>query len=87
MITEYVLPGDAVFPEGIAEDPNGVTFYVSSENGGAVFRGRTDAPELEAWLPAGADGRTQALGTAPGGCWSAAERRGTCSPTARQPAS
>lgn len=64
MITEYVLPGDAVFPEGITEDPDGVTFYVSSENGGAIFRGRTDASELEAWLPAGADGRTQALGMA-----------------------
>jgi Cu-Zn family superoxide dismutase len=64
MISEYVLPGDAVFPEGITEDPDGVTFYVSSEHDGTIFRGRADTPELEPWLPGGAGGRTQALGMA-----------------------
>ncbi len=64
VITEYVVPGDAVFPEGITEDPDGVTFYVSSEHDGTIFRGRADAPRLEPWQPAGADGRTQALGLA-----------------------
>jgi sugar lactone lactonase YvrE len=64
VITEYVVPGDAVFPEGITEDPDGVTFYVSSEHDGTIFRGRTDTPRLEPWQQAGADGRTQALGLA-----------------------
>jgi len=64
VITDYVLPGEAVFPEGITEDPDGVTFYVSSENDGTIFRGHIDKPELEVWQPAGADGRTQALGMA-----------------------
>lgn len=64
MISQYVVPGDAVFPEGITEDPDGVTFYVSSEHDGTIFRGRTGTAELERWLPGGADGRTTALGMA-----------------------
>jgi len=64
VISEYVVPGDAVFPEGITEDPDGVTFYVSSADDGSIFRGRTDTAELERWLPGGADGRTTALGMA-----------------------
>jgi sugar lactone lactonase YvrE len=64
MISEYVVPGEAAFPEGITEDPDGVTFYVSSEHDGTIFRGRADTSELESWLPGGADGRTQALGMA-----------------------
>ena len=64
VITDYVVPGEAVFPEGITDDPDGVKFYVSSENEGTIFRGRIDQPELEVWQPAGADGRTQALGMA-----------------------
>ena len=36
MLTEYRLPGDAVFPEGITEDPDGVTFYVSSMQQGTI---------------------------------------------------
>ncbi|MGY0235860.1 SMP-30/gluconolactonase/LRE family protein [Longispora urticae] len=64
MITEYTVPGGAVFPEGITGDPDGSTFYVSSSRDGTIFRGRIDAPELEVWQPAGADGRTSALGMA-----------------------
>lgn len=63
-ITQYVLPGEAVFPEGITAAPDGVTFYVSSARQGTIFRGRIDRAEAEVWQPAGADGRTQALGMA-----------------------
>lgn len=62
MIYEYVLPGEDVFPEGITEDPDGRTFYVSSERHGTIFRGRVDTPQVEIWQPAGQDGRVQALG-------------------------
>jgi Cu-Zn family superoxide dismutase len=64
VINEYILPGEQVFPEGITEDPDGVTFYVSSARDGTVFRGRTDRDQVDVWLPGGADGRTEALGMA-----------------------
>ncbi|MEV6520622.1 hypothetical protein AB0M43_01605 [Longispora sp. NPDC051575] len=64
MTTDYVLPGEDVFPEGITEGPDGRSFYVSSARQGTVYRGHTDRPELEVWQPAGADGRTGALGMA-----------------------
>jgi hypothetical protein len=62
MIDTYVLPGDGIFPEGITEDPDGVTFYVGSAGQGTVFRGRLGEPELEVWQEGGRDGRTSALG-------------------------
>ncbi|HEY1915404.1 MAG TPA: hypothetical protein VGH27_07490 [Streptosporangiaceae bacterium] len=62
MIAEYVLPGADVFPEGITEARDGAGFYVSSSRNGTIFRGRTAAAQVEAWLPGGADGRDQALG-------------------------
>ncbi|NUT32756.1 MAG: hypothetical protein HOV79_06735 [Hamadaea sp.] len=66
MFDTYLLPADApgddVVPEGIAEDRDGLTFYVSSARHGTVYRGRTDRPQAEIWQPAGADGRTKALG-------------------------
>jgi Cu-Zn family superoxide dismutase len=64
VLTDYLLPGDGVFPEGITEDPDGATFYVSSYAQGTIFRGRLDEPETEVWLAAGADGRTRAAGMA-----------------------
>ncbi|WP_203960860.1 SMP-30/gluconolactonase/LRE family protein [Actinocatenispora thailandica] len=64
MLNEYLLPGDGVFPEGITEGPDGVTFYVSSYAQGTIFRGHLDRAETEVWQPAGADGRTQAAGMA-----------------------
>jgi len=64
VIDTYVLPSEVpdVMPEGIAEDRDGLTFYVSSARHGTIYRGRVDLPELEVWQPAGADGRTAALG-------------------------
>lgn len=60
MIDQYVLPGEKVFPEGITEGPDGVTFYVSSSRQGTIFRGRIDRAELEIWN----DGMSEALGMA-----------------------
>lgn len=64
MFNDYVVPGESVFPEGITEHPDGMTFYVSSSHDGTIFEGRIDTPELKVWQPAGVDGRTQALGMA-----------------------
>jgi Cu-Zn family superoxide dismutase len=62
VLSEHLLPGDGVFPEGITEDADGATFYVSSYAQGTIFRGRVDRAEAEVWSPAGADGRTTAAG-------------------------
>jgi sugar lactone lactonase YvrE len=64
VIDTYVLPPDVadVMPEGIAEDRDGLTFYISSARHGTIYRGRVDLPELELWQPAGVDERTQATG-------------------------
>ncbi|OZE96611.1 superoxide dismutase [Rhodococcoides fascians] len=56
----YTLPGTDVFPEGIAADDE--TFYVTSTGDGTVFRGTLGTPELQVFLPGGADGRTAAAG-------------------------
>jgi len=56
----YELPGNAVFPEGIAA--SGATFFVSSSNDGTVFRGDLSSPRASVFLPPGANGRTAALG-------------------------
>ena len=57
-----MLPGEDVHPEGITEDPDGFTFYVSSAKQGTIFRGRLGEPSLEVWLRPGVDGRDHALG-------------------------
>jgi sugar lactone lactonase YvrE len=62
VIETYVLPGEDVHPEGITEDPDGFTFYVSSAKQGTIFRGRLGEPAPEVWLPPGGDGRDHALG-------------------------
>lgn len=64
MIETYIVPGTDVHPEGITEDPDGVTFYVSGSKQGTIFRGRLGEPELEVWLEPGTDGREHALGMA-----------------------
>lgn len=63
-VTRLVLPGDAVFPEGITEDPDGDTFYVSGSRDGTIFKGQLAAGSLSVWQPPGTDGRTQSLGMA-----------------------
>lgn len=58
----YILPGDAVFPEGVTFDERTGFFYVSSTTDGTIFRGRLDEPETQVFLEPGLDGRTTAVG-------------------------
>lgn len=63
--TQYVLPGDQVFPEGIAFDEGEDVFYVSSTTDGTIFF-QTDlgSDTLEVFSEGGADDRTTAIGLA-----------------------
>lgn len=58
--TSYAIPGDRVFPEGIAV--KGRSFFVGSTTDGTIFRGTTRAPAMKPFSPAGTDGRTTAIG-------------------------
>lgn len=60
--TRYVLPGERVFPEGIATRARSPFFYVSSTTDGTIFRGRLNRVRARTFLPAGRDGRTTAVG-------------------------
>ncbi|WP_339154138.1 SMP-30/gluconolactonase/LRE family protein [Actinomadura luteofluorescens] len=60
--TAYVLPGDRVYPEGIAADPRTGTMYAGSFEDGTVYRMRPGRRTAEVFLPAGADGRHTANG-------------------------
>ncbi|RBO87762.1 SMP-30/gluconolactonase/LRE family protein [Nocardia puris] len=62
--TAYELPGDRVYPEGIALEPNTGVTYVGSYEDGSVYRAEPGAPRAEVFLPAGADGRATANGLA-----------------------
>jgi Cu-Zn family superoxide dismutase len=43
----YPLPGEAVFPEGIALDAEAGVFYVGATNGGTIFRADIASGEVE----------------------------------------
>jgi sugar lactone lactonase YvrE len=58
----YVLPGDAVFPEGVAYRPSTSSFFVSSTGDGTIFRGTIGQGAAQPFLQGGADGRTAATG-------------------------
>lgn len=59
----YTLPGETVYPEGVAYDPSTGDFYVGSTGDGTVYRGKVSTPgELEVFLPGGMDGRTSVTG-------------------------
>ncbi|MGP4101405.1 SMP-30/gluconolactonase/LRE family protein [Nonomuraea sp. KM90] len=58
----YELPGDRVYPEGIAADPHTGDLYTGSGEDGTIFTMRPGHRVAEVFLPAGADGRTVALG-------------------------
>jgi sugar lactone lactonase YvrE len=60
-ISEYVLPGDWVRPEGITLGPDN-DFFSGSSADGTIYRCGLADPTAEIWLPAGTDGRTVALG-------------------------
>lgn len=56
----YTIPGDKVFPEGIAR--KGSTFFVGSTTDGTIFRGSLRSPAMTPFSPGGTDGRTTATG-------------------------
>ncbi|MBD2778526.1 SMP-30/gluconolactonase/LRE family protein [Iningainema tapete] len=58
----YILPGDTVFPEGVAYQPSTNNFFVSSTTDGTIFRGNQAQESAEVFLIGGADGRTTAVG-------------------------
>ncbi len=58
----YVVPGEQTYPEGSAADERTGTFWISSLNTGAIYRGHARDPQLRPFLAAGEDGRTNALG-------------------------
>src|SRR5918994_3283528 len=58
----YVLPGDQVFPEGVALRPGTDQFFVTSTQDGTIFRGRLGRPRTEVFLRPGSQGRTSANG-------------------------
>lgn len=60
--TTYTIPGNAVFPEGIAVDNRTGFFYVGSTTDGTIFRGHLRGSAMEVFLPGGGDGRTTAIG-------------------------
>ena len=60
----YVLPGETVYPEGIAYDPKTGDFYVGSTTDGTIFKQNAglDEGEAEVLLEPGGDGRDTAVG-------------------------
>jgi sugar lactone lactonase YvrE len=60
----YVLPGEQVFPEGVAYQSDTGDFYVGSTTDGTVFRGNVEGgpKEAEVFLEPESDGRTTATG-------------------------
>jgi sugar lactone lactonase YvrE len=60
----YVLPGEQVFPEGVAYRSDTGAFYVGSTADGTVFRGNVGGgpKEAEVFLEPESDGRTTAIG-------------------------
>jgi Cu-Zn family superoxide dismutase len=60
--TRYVLPGDNLFPEGIATQASTGDFFVGSTTDGTVLRGNAGSPRVEVFLPGGGDGRTDVRG-------------------------
>jgi sugar lactone lactonase YvrE len=60
--SSYVVPGAAVFPEGVAFQPSTGAFFVSSTGDGTIFRGHVSEPMTQIFLAGGQDGRTTAVG-------------------------
>jgi Cu-Zn family superoxide dismutase len=60
----FALPGDEVYPEGVAFDPAFNVFYVGSTTDGTIFRGDLATGDVSVFSPGGADGRATALGMA-----------------------
>lgn len=61
-VTQFILPGDNLFPEGIAAQAGTGNFYVGSTTSGQILRGDVNTPQAAEFLPGGADGRTDVRG-------------------------
>jgi sugar lactone lactonase YvrE len=60
--SEYVIPGDNVFPEGVTLRPGTDTFYVSSTSDGTIYRGTLGQRRMRVFLEPGRHGRGLANG-------------------------
>ncbi|MGV9308992.1 SMP-30/gluconolactonase/LRE family protein [Nonomuraea sp. NPDC003727] len=58
----YELPGERVYPEGIAADPRTGDLYAGSYTDGTIFKMTPGRRTATIFLPAGADGRDTANG-------------------------
>ena len=58
----FELPGEAVYPEGVAYDQDSNAFFVGSSADGTIYRGDVATGEVTVFSEAGADGRTSAAG-------------------------
>lgn len=47
----YVLPGSAVFPEGVAFQPSTGNYFVSSTGDGSILRGHVQDPAASSFIP------------------------------------
>ena len=64
--SQYTVPGDDIFPEGVSLRPGTDQFFVSSTNTGTIYRGTLGKPRLKVFLPSGNDGRAVANGVRAG---------------------
>ena len=64
LAARYALPGDQVFPEGIAFNDEDNVFYVGSTTDGTIFSANLRGDTVEVFSEGGADGRTTAIGLA-----------------------
>lgn len=59
----FELPGDNIFPEGVAYNEATGDFFVSATTDGAIYRGNVEeGAETEVFLEGGQDDRTSAVG-------------------------
>jgi sugar lactone lactonase YvrE len=61
-VERYTLPGEAIYPEGVAFRPSTGDFFVSSTSDGTIFKGNIERSAAQVYLPGGADGRTATTG-------------------------
>jgi hypothetical protein len=60
--SQYTIPGENVFPEGVSLRPGTDQFFVSSTGTGTIYRGTLGKPNLKVFLAGGKDGRVVANG-------------------------
>jgi sugar lactone lactonase YvrE len=60
--SQYTIPGDGVFPEGVSLRPGTDQFFVSSTRNGTIYRGTLGKPRLKVFLQPGGNGRVVANG-------------------------